>query len=391
MSDTEKSTRMPDKVADTDSTEATPLELFFDLVFVFGFLQLSHHLSYELNWRGLAETLVLLVAVVAVWGHTSWIATVNRAKSRHLMWMVLGVMGLGLFLNAGISSAFGDTPWNFVVPLLAIHFGRTLWAIIDTDDPVHREHFQRVLIWYVVTAPLWTEGALLGPEARLPLWAFAALVDAIGSWVGHPIPGRSIPYQSMRIDASHMIERCALFLLVALGETVLATGLQLAEVEIDGTVVLVAISALGASTALWLIMFGAGRDLTLRKLDVSTDQTRLTHRGLNAVSVIVAGLVLTAVGNYETLAHPMESVVPEHALWIVSGPIVVMAGHGYHLRSIQKSAIWGHLVCAVVLLGIGIAGTLFAPAYVLAATAAVLFAFAFYERVRLQHNPGFDV
>lgn len=88
-----------------ESYEVTPLELFFDLVFVFAFLQLSHHLVAHLSWRGTAETLVLLLAIIAVWFRTSWSATIIPTEQSRILWMMLSVMLLGLFMNAAVTGA----------------------------------------------------------------------------------------------------------------------------------------------------------------------------------------------------------------------------------------------------------------------------------------------
>src|SRR5215208_5887552 len=86
--------------------EVTPVELFFDLVFVFAVSQLSHHLLAHLSWRAAAETLVLLRAVYAVWYSTSWAATMIPADQPRTRGMVLTVMLLGLFMNASVTGAF---------------------------------------------------------------------------------------------------------------------------------------------------------------------------------------------------------------------------------------------------------------------------------------------
>src|SRR5438067_13405940 len=91
--------------------EVTPLELFFDLVFVFAVSQLSRHLLAHLTWRGAAETLVMLRAVYAVWYSTSWAATMIPADQPRTQWMVLTVMLLGLFMNASVTLAFATSGW----------------------------------------------------------------------------------------------------------------------------------------------------------------------------------------------------------------------------------------------------------------------------------------
>src|SRR3954464_13322954 len=110
--------------------QVTPLELFFDLVFVFAVSQLSQHLRAHLSWWGAAETLVMLRAVYAVWFSTSWAAMMIRADQRRTKWMVLAVMVLGLFMNASVTRAFTTSAWAFVIPLLLIQLGRTVWTLL---------------------------------------------------------------------------------------------------------------------------------------------------------------------------------------------------------------------------------------------------------------------
>jgi len=133
---------------------------------VFAVAQLAHHLLAHVSWRGATETLVLLLAVFAVWYYTSWAATMIRADESPTRRMVLAVMLLGLFMNAAVSQAFTGSltsGWAFVVPRLLIQLGRTLWTIVHAPGAVFREHFVRVLLWLLATTPLWIAGALAAP------------------------------------------------------------------------------------------------------------------------------------------------------------------------------------------------------------------------------------
>src|SRR5207249_2090022 len=168
------------------------LELFFDLAFVFALTQLSHHLLSHLSWRGATETLVMLTAVYGVWFTTSWTATLVGADRSRTRWLLLAVMVLGLFMNAGVTKAFTSSGWAFVIPLLVIQLGRAAWALVNAPDPLFREHYFRTLLWLGATTPLWIAGAAVNPEPRLVCWALAAGIDQIGRWLAHQIPGRSL-------------------------------------------------------------------------------------------------------------------------------------------------------------------------------------------------------
>lgn len=144
--------------------EVTPLERFFDLVFVFAVSQFSHLLLAHLSWRGAAETLVMLLAILTVWSYTSWVATMIRADRTSTRWMVLAVMLLGLFMNASVTRAFTTSGWAFVIPLLLIQLGRTAWTIVKSTNAVYRAHYFRVLLWFIATTPMWIAGAAVNAK-----------------------------------------------------------------------------------------------------------------------------------------------------------------------------------------------------------------------------------
>src|SRR3954470_16621061 len=127
--------------APNQAYEVTPLELFFDLVFVFAVSQLSHHLLEHLSWRGAVETLVLLVAVFGVWSYTSFEATLLHVGRSQSGWMMLAVMLVGLFMNAAIDHAFDAGGTAFVVPFLVIQVGRPLWTIATAPTRMLLEHY----------------------------------------------------------------------------------------------------------------------------------------------------------------------------------------------------------------------------------------------------------
>jgi low temperature requirement protein LtrA len=142
----------------------SPLELFFDLVFVFAVSQLSHHLLDHLSWRGAAETLVLLIAVFSIWSGTSFEATLLNIGRSHARWLLLAVMLAGLFMNAAIQNSFDAGGWAFVIPFLAIQAGRSILMIVTAPTRMLREHYTRLLCWSLATAPLWIAGAISDPE-----------------------------------------------------------------------------------------------------------------------------------------------------------------------------------------------------------------------------------
>jgi low temperature requirement protein LtrA len=170
--------RLPGSPVQQDQDAVSPLELFFDLVFIFAVSQLSHHLLNPVSWRGAAETLVLLIAVFGVWSGTSFEATLLNLGRSHAQAMLLAVMLVGLFMNAAIAHAFDTGGWAFVVPLLVIQGGRSILMIVGAPTRMLREHYARLLCWILATAPLWITGAVVrrrsgccgGPGPPLSTW-----------------------------------------------------------------------------------------------------------------------------------------------------------------------------------------------------------------------------
>jgi low temperature requirement protein LtrA len=342
--------------------EVTPLELFFDLVFAFAVSQLSHHLLTHVSWRGAAETLVMLLAVLTVWSYTSWAATMIRVDQLRTRWMVMAVMFLSLFMNASVTRAFTTSGWAFVIPLLLIQLGRTVWTIVNLTDTVHREHYLRVLLWFSATTPLWIAGSAVNPAARVLWWLPAAGVELLGTLLAHPIPGRRLRSANVEFDADHMLERCRLFLLIALGETVLTIGAAIAEAPLTLMTVATGAVALAGTVALWALAFGRSHRLVLRHIEKTCDPVHASRHAVNVTIVMVAGLIAVAVANEKTIMYPYEHDSLALSLLLCGGPILFLAAQGCYLWAILN--VWPalHLSGGVALLLMGVM-TLATPAY----------------------------
>lgn len=350
------------QVPDQESA-VTPLELFFDLVFVFAVLQLSHHLVEHLSWRGAAETLVLLLAVFSVWYYTSWEAIVLGAGRTQTTRMVLAVVLLGLFMNASITEAFTTSGWVFVVPFLLIQLGRTGWTLVNAPTTLYREHYFRTVLWLLATAPLWLIGAAVGPEARLGWWALAAGLDLVGTWQAHPIPGRRLHSEQVGFEGGHMLERCRLFLLIALGETVLSTGGAIVAAPMTLLTVVTGTAALAGTVALWALGFGRAVPLILRYLEGTSDPIRTSRFAGNALTVMVAGLIAVAVANEGVIAHPQAQPTVALSLLLFGGPVLFLLAQGWYLWTVPQVRPRLHVAGSAALVLVGVA-TLTAPPFV---------------------------
>jgi low temperature requirement protein LtrA len=191
----------------------------------------------------------------------------------------------------------------------------------------------------------------------------AAGIDQIGRWLAHPIPGRRLRSENVEFDADHMLERCRLFLLIALGETVLTTGMAIAEASITVMTLATGTFALVGTVALWALSFGRSHRLIIQHLEKTSDPIRASRHAINALTIMVAGLIAVAVANEEAIAHPHGETSAALSLLLAGGPILFLSAQGWYLWAVPNVRSQLHVIGGVALLLVGLA-TLAVPPYV---------------------------
>ncbi len=219
-----------------DSSKVGWVELFFDLVFVFSVTQLSHLLLADLTWNGAAEATFLMLAVWVAWMWTTW--AMNWLDTRHAAVRVLlfVLMAAGLVLSAAIPEAFEERALAFACAYVVIHNARTLFTVFALRGGHSNEYvnFIRIEIWLAFASIFWIAGALAEGEARWTLWLTALAIDFFAPWVRFWCPGLgSSSIADWSVDPAHIAERCGLFVIIALGESVIMTGATFAELQWD--------------------------------------------------------------------------------------------------------------------------------------------------------------
>jgi low temperature requirement protein LtrA len=320
----------------TEKYEVSPLELIFDLAFVFALAQLAEHLHHHLNWRGMMEMLVLLTAVYSVWAYTSFEATLIHVGKTQTQWMMLIVMLLGLFMFSSINHAFGEAAWAFVTPFLICQIGHGIITTFADTGTLLKAHYSRMLGWLLATTPLWIAGSFADVEGRLIWWGIAAGIDIIGTWFAHPVPGRVLKSDHVEFDADHMIERCRFFLIIALGEIVLSTSRALSAAPISFLTLLIGICSLASIVALWALYFGGSDHLVVRHAEETSNPILAARLAMNALIVTVAGLILLAVGIELAIEHPKEDATASTIFLLFGGPFLYLFSQGWYLWRITS-------------------------------------------------------
>ncbi|MDP9933952.1 low temperature requirement protein LtrA [Paenarthrobacter nicotinovorans] len=318
--------------SETSEDQVTRVELFFDLVFVFALSQLSHHLLDHLSWLGAGETFVLLLAVYKVWVYTTWSATLLDTSRREVQWMLLIVMLVTLFMNASIDSSFGAFGVLFVVCYLAVQLGRGAWMLTAGLERTTHDHFVRTLVWGCMSAPFWITGVFFDAAPRLLIWGVAAAIDLGGHMLAHRLPGRKTEGSQVPLPGERIFERFGLFYLIALGETILSTGLAIAANLADPLIFVTGTVGLAGSVAIWWCYFhGLERDI-LDKLATVDDQFRPGILAGNTLVMLLAGLILVAAGDQVVITDPATHPDLGTVLLLFGGPALFLAGRGIFIR-----------------------------------------------------------
>jgi len=372
-----------------EEQEASPLELLFDLVFVLGISQLTRHLVARPTWRGAAETLVLYLPVFAVWFYTSWAATLYSLAHPRARRMMIAVMITGLFLNASLTRAFADAAWVFVASLLVIQLGRTAWMLTTHLDPTNHDHFRRTLVWLVATAPLWIAGAALHPQLRVAVWAAAATIDLTGTWLAHPVPHRQLRSERLEFGGEHLLERIRLFLLIALGETVVTPGTALASAPTRATSLLSGVLAIAGTLCLWWLYFRT-EPIALRHVSGTEDAVYASRMAGNGLLVLIAGLIALAAGNALLIDHPTRESTLPLTLLLFGGPALFLLTQAWYLRLVFGTTSRSHAAAIAALAAVS-AAALPAPALVTGiGVVAVLSALVAVEHLKSRDHSRSD-
>jgi low temperature requirement protein LtrA len=352
----------------------TPLELFFDLVYVFTVSQLTHHLLDHVDARGMLETLVLTLAVMYAWFMTVWTTNWLDGDRRPVQLMLLGLMFASLLMSTSISEAFGDRAWLFVTGYLSIQVGRTLFAVAGFRGHRLHAHFVNALVWEVGTAPIWIAGIAADGDTRLALWAAAVLITYGGVIAGHPLPGRRSPFSSdSQIYAEHLLERFRLFFLIALGETLLSIGNAFAAEPVQADRLLALAAAFAGTVAMWWCYFHRAEEIGLNAVEGAADSSRIVALGNYTLIAMVIGIVAIAAGDELTIAHPHDPNGFASSVLIFGGPAIFLLSQLVFVRVVSGQLPRPRLIACGALVALAIAtAPLSLLAAVIAASAVLL-------------------
>ena len=345
----------------TQST--TAVELFFDLVYVFAVTQLSHQILDDLSVTGALRAAFLLLVVWWAWIYTTWMANWFDPAASAAVRGVLTAVTLGsLLMAAALPEAFGEHALLFAASYVVLQVGRnTAAALLLKRRHRLRDVFERLVVWSAASGVLWLAGATLESDQRLLLWIPALVLELAAPVAGYWLPGRGrAATTDYDIEGTHFAERCQVFIIIALGESIVVTGATASEAGLSPTVVLCLIVAFVETAALWWLYFGTSTEHARETLRDADDPGRLARDAYTYAHLpIVAGIIATAVASNLLIAAPHAAPDGIGAAMILGGPALYLLGESLFCRRMTGEAnVKRVAVAALLILLVPLAGDL---------------------------------
>jgi low temperature requirement protein LtrA len=372
-------------------SRVTYAELFFDLVFVYAVTQISHMLLGRFTPLGAVQVTLLFLAVWWVWVYTTWVTNWLNPELTPVRILLFLLMLGGLVLSTSIPTAFEGRGLWFAIAYAAMQVGRTLFWLFSTPPertPV-RHNAIRILVWLSGSAIFWLLGGLEQGQSRLWLWGVALTIEYIAPaalfWI--PKLGPS-SVEAWAVEGGHMAERCAGFIIIALGEAIVVNGATFADLTWSAENVSAFLSAFVGSIAMWWIYFHKGAEAGSELISKSAESGRVARLAYTYLHMpIVGGIILSAVADELVLKHPGGHTDIRTVVSAIGGPLLFLVGTILFKHSIRGFLQLSHGVGIIALAVLAwFAGDL-SPLMLSFLTTATLVVVAAWETISLWSGP----
>lgn len=356
----------------------TPLELFFDLVFVFAFTQVTAKLADDPSWAGVGRGILVLTAVWWAWAAYSWLTNEIDPEEDLARLVVFAAMAAMLVVALAVPGAFAGDALLFGVAYLvvkALHVA--LFSVAAKDDPELRRAVLRLAPGVIFAPVMIIVASAFDGYTQGAIWAAALIIDMTA-----PIYAGTTGWH---IAPGHFAERHGLIVIIALGESIVAIGAGVTGVGLDAGVIAAAILSVVVVACLWWIYFdivALFAEERLRERE-GAERNRMARDSYSYLHLpMIAGIVLLAVGIKKTLPHiddPLETIP---AVALCGGVALYLTGHiCFRLRNVRRISM-RRVVTVVACLALIPVALEVASLIALAAIATVLIAQIAYEYLR---------
>jgi low temperature requirement protein LtrA len=355
----------------------TPLELFFDLVFVFAITQVTGFLSDDPTWEGIGRGLLILAALWWGWGAYAWLTNEIDPNEGSARLAMFGSMAAMFVAALAVPHAFDTDAVLFGLAYFAVRLMHIVLFAEATPNVNVRQATFRLARTAIPGPALLIAAGFLDGWSEIALWLLALTIDYSGPYV--------FGVRGFSISAEHFAERYGLIVIIALGESIVAIGIGAAGIELGATVVVASLLGIALVCALWWAYFDIVAVVARRKLVEAHghERVRLARDSFSYLHLpMFAGIVLVALGLKKVLGHvgdPLETV-PAAAL--CGGVALYLLSHDAMRYRSVGSVNPRRLLAAAAAAALLPAATRVDGVVSLALVAGVCVAFVAYETVR---------
>ena len=318
-----KRTKAPKSIASPEDQKVTFVELFFDLVFVFSVTQIVKLLHDGFDWIAVGQAILVFWLVWWAWSQFTW--TLNAADTTNpiVQISVLAATGIAFFIAVAVPQAFGEGSFWFAATYVVVRvIGLTLYYLLAMENPALKAPLRT---WVVTSSGGLIAvliGGYVGGSAQYWLWGLAILLDLIAASV-------STQSQEWNLYPAHFAERHGLFVIIALGETLIVGASGFSDTELTNELLVVAILVVAITCGLWWTYFPRAMPALERALASSrgTDQSRIARDSYSFVHfLMLVGVVAYAAAIEEAIAHASSILEPAATFALVLGMVLFVGG-----------------------------------------------------------------
>jgi low temperature requirement protein LtrA len=339
-----------EETAAEEERKTSYLELFFDLVFVFAFTQVTALILEDTSPRGFARAALVLAMVWWAWSAYAWMTNAIDVENAVTRLIVFAAMVAGFFMALAVPDAFQDEAAWFAVAYFVVRIlNSALYAWGVREDPVVLRAVARLSPWFLIAAFVALAGGFVDADYRAWVWLASLVVDVVGTL--------TVANLEWHVSPSHFAERFALIVIIALGESIVAIGIGTSELTRDTTYAASVIVAFAGVAALWWAYF----DFTAIAAERSLRRASAVARGPLARDVftyfhypVVLGIILYAVAAKKTLEHPLDPL-SEAGRWALGlGIALFFAGFALMRFRVIRRVAWERLGAAALALALAV-------------------------------------
>ena len=326
------------------------LELFFDLVFVFAFTQVTALILEDTTPQGFARAALVLAMVWWAWSAYAWMTNAIDVENAVTRVIMFAAMTAGFFMALAVPDAFQDEAAWFAVAYFVVRvLNPALYAWGVRGDPVLLRAMGRLAPWFVVAAVVALVGGFVDADYRAWVWLASLVIDVVGTL--------TVARVEWRVSPSHFAERFALIVIIALGESIVAIGIGTSGLPRDTTYALSVIVAFAGVAALWWAYF----DFTAVAAERALRRASPQARGPLARDVftyfhypVVLGIILYAVAAKKTLEHPLDPLSDAGRWALGLGIAIFLVGFALMRFRVVHRVAWERLAAAVLSLVVAV-------------------------------------